>query len=493
MQQFKDLITNNTVVSKNTRARRWCFVENNPVTPLVFDSSFLKFLFYSKEKGESGTPHYQGYLVSNNPSSLTSLKKWNNRAHFIVCKGSEQQNIDYISKSPIEGPFEHGQRSQQGKRTDLEHVSEMILSQSGTSIHSVATEYPSSYIRYFKGINALKNVSDSNRAYRFEKPYVEYIFGPTGVGKTKRVYDLCLDYINKNLFYKLLGSKGKWWDGYDTQKIILIDEFYGQIPISKINSYLDGYPLQVEIKGSTCYKNWDIVFITSTDDPNDFYKSSPFITDACRSGFIRRLDSIIRLEPGQEPLYLKGDSETLKKYFEKLNLTQNIFNENSPSQITTPVPDTVLTPVINIPINNFDINNINLTCTEPPITLLDGDISTQPYTPEIETLPVSPSTPEYITVDFSTPPKYNLFDLPSDYFKSAHLDVDKNKNPQEDNNLLSDEVLAQILDEEEQFLRVNALKVSPVVKRVNEITNYFNAPKKVRVQRVIKNKKKNKQ
>lgn len=381
---FSDLLSGVSCSSK-ARSRRWCFVENNPIIPLVFESPLLKFLFYSKELGASGTPHFQGYLVSTNAVSLARLKKWNARAHFLIARGSEDQNIAYCSKSPVEGPFEFGVRSEQGKRTDLQTLCDSLIKDKPTKIDLVSNFGPS-FIKYYKGINEVKNIINSTSSYKFEKLYVQFIFGPTGVGKTFRVYEICKEYINTGDFYKVLSSKGKWWDGYDSQNIILFDEFYGQVAISKMNSYLDGYPLQLEIKGSTTYKKWKIVFITSNDHPESFYKNSPMISDACRAGFLRRLDSIVNINESKEIVYLKGSEEDLKNAFLKLKqideeeilLCEENNEDDCETQPVSPVPELISLKTDEV-LDTREITATQIEFDDPGITQeeLDSVISTE--------------------------------------------------------------------------------------------------------------------
>lgn len=83
-------------------AKLWCFVLNN-YTDIDISECSSKFkvvcnsCVFSKEVGESGTPHLQGFCefkVKCRPIShgLTERIKW------IKCKGNKAQNVDYCSK-----------------------------------------------------------------------------------------------------------------------------------------------------------------------------------------------------------------------------------------------------------------------------------------------------------------------------------------------------------------------------------------------------------
>lgn len=83
-------------------AKLWCFVLNNYTDIDISECSskfkvVCKSCIFSKEVGESGTPHLQGFCefkIKCRPIShgLTERIKW------IKCKGNREQNVDYCSK-----------------------------------------------------------------------------------------------------------------------------------------------------------------------------------------------------------------------------------------------------------------------------------------------------------------------------------------------------------------------------------------------------------
>lgn len=76
----------------------------------------------------------------------------------------------------------------------------------------------------------------------------EWIYGPPGSGKTKYVFDT---YDIDNLYIK--NAKTKWWDGYNGQEIVLIDDF--DMDCVHQGHYLkiwaDRYPVNCEVKGGS--------------------------------------------------------------------------------------------------------------------------------------------------------------------------------------------------------------------------------------------------
>ena len=62
-----------------------------------------------------------------------------------------------------------------------------------------------------------------------------------------------------------------WFDNYTGQEDILLDDFYGWIKYHTLLQLLDGYLCNYQLKGSTVWKNWSRVFITSNKDPSEWY------------------------------------------------------------------------------------------------------------------------------------------------------------------------------------------------------------------------------
>jgi hypothetical protein len=83
-------------------AKRWCFTLNNyddtdisAIDSIV--SSMCSLGIVSREVGESGTPHLQGYVEFKTKCRPVS-HGLNPGIHWEKCKGNRQSNIDYCSK-----------------------------------------------------------------------------------------------------------------------------------------------------------------------------------------------------------------------------------------------------------------------------------------------------------------------------------------------------------------------------------------------------------
>lgn len=113
-------------MSKESLTRNWVFTLNNPegVPNLPSNSEYV----YQLECGESGTPHYQGYIRFPNNQRLTGVKKILPTAHWEPRLGTHEEAYAYCTKleSRLEEPIVHGFAAKRGERSDLRIASDLI-------------------------------------------------------------------------------------------------------------------------------------------------------------------------------------------------------------------------------------------------------------------------------------------------------------------------------------------------------------------------------
>ncbi len=126
----------------------------------------------------------------------------------------------------------------------------------------VAEKHTEAFIKYSQGFFRLKQMYDK-KARSKHRGNLEVIFitGLTGSGKTKMAMK------NKgnpdDVFLMHMGDKCKWWDGYEGEETLVLDEYANQIPICQLLSILDGLRKRLPIKGAYTYAAWKRVWITS--------------------------------------------------------------------------------------------------------------------------------------------------------------------------------------------------------------------------------------
>lgn len=119
------------------------------------------------------------------------------------------------------------------------------------------------------------------------------IHGDTRSGKTRYIYT---KHGCHNVFTVKVNSSGKlWFDGYNGQKVLLLNEFYGQLRAGALLDLLDNYRQTIEVKGSSTVSNWDTVYITSNCSPTHWYNYYENIPLKVEQAIFARIDSITEL------------------------------------------------------------------------------------------------------------------------------------------------------------------------------------------------------
>lgn len=262
----------------------WVFTLNNPQTA-KFDCSVehwkaIKYMVYQKEIGENGTPHFQGYVELHSTRQLSFMKKLSPQAHWEMRAGTAQQARDYAMKAetrvPGTVPIEIGTfvPPEQGKRTDLLALRE-ALSSPGVNLRKVAEDHFPTWVKYHRGVDRFIDLGRPTK--RPDKIEVDFHFGPTNLGKTHYAIH-CNEGVKPEEVY--IKPAGEWFDGYEGQEVILLDEFKGWLPFHQLLRLLDKYPMQIPVKGGfrplVCRK----VIITSNYLPKDWYSNQKLHWDA---------------------------------------------------------------------------------------------------------------------------------------------------------------------------------------------------------------------
>lgn len=249
----------------------------------------ILYFVYQIEKGAEGTEHLQGYIQLAGRMTMTSVKSHYPilaPAHLEVAKGTPKQNKDYCTKVETRvlingGPFEVGlMQAGSGNRTDLA-AAYQILKDTGDFSQVdpvIAMKYASSCLK----IAALA------KPPRRDDLKVICITGPTGIGKSYACHE-----CYPGLYTPIYGNTGMWWDGYNGEEVVMIEEFRGQCQLQKMLQILDPYPLRVEVKGGSVPARYKLIIVTSNTEAIDWYPDNPMKAGATRDperqALLRRL------------------------------------------------------------------------------------------------------------------------------------------------------------------------------------------------------------
>jgi len=251
-----------------TKFTKFTFTLNNytpeeETTIRAYAIAKAAFAVCGKEVGENGTPHLQGYMNLKAQTRFTAIKKLMPRAHIEIARGNDEQNNTYCGKDKDFWTVGEPQRA--GKRNDLKVAAEKIIA--GATAPAIALEHPTTYVKYYHGLERLIQQASKNRD-RNDPPTTIWLWGKTGVGKTKFVYD---NFPEAEIYSK---DGSKWWDGYHQQQCILVDDFDGAWPFRDFLRFTDRYAYPGQTKGGYVKINSPFIIITCEHPPQHFWNEN---------------------------------------------------------------------------------------------------------------------------------------------------------------------------------------------------------------------------
>lgn len=228
--------------TKLQRSRNWCFTYNNyDSCPLI--QSNMRYLVYGFEKGESGTPHLQGFVIFNNPVSQPS-KYFKPAYHFEAARGTARQAADYCMK---DGNFQEfgtppstikDASAAGGEATKRKYDDALQAAKEGRFDDIPADLFTRHYNTYKKiRFDYAPPASDNDELNNY------WVYGPAGTGKSRSVRK----FFGDSLYVK---NPNKWFDGYSGEKFVLIDDVHPKWSgITALKIWADHYPFSPETKG----------------------------------------------------------------------------------------------------------------------------------------------------------------------------------------------------------------------------------------------------
>lgn len=247
-------------------SRTWSYTVNN-----YDDNDIAQFKAFDAmrhrcalEVGESGTPHMQGAITFSKSYRLAGLKKLNPKAHWEPAKVVTAL-YNYVTKGEIIIDYNN---AKPGTRTDIAKAEDLV--KAGRSLYDIKAECPEVFYKYSRAIKESIAMQDHQDGKKIRDVEVYVLVGEPGSGKTRFVYDnFPMDSI-----YSLTINKTLWFDRYEREDVLLIDDFDGEIDYRCLLRLLDRYPMKLEVKGSCTYAAWTKVFITSNRFPGCWYQDT---------------------------------------------------------------------------------------------------------------------------------------------------------------------------------------------------------------------------
>lgn len=224
--------------------------------------------------GESGYLHWQFCIAFSKKKSLKSVKTiFGEGIHAELSRSEAAAEYCCKEDTRVAGPYEFGAKP--FRRNSARDWEQIWLDAQLGQLSSIPADVR---VVSYRTIRAIQ--SDFSIPLRMDR-HVSVYWGLTGTGKSHSAWAEA----GEGAYSKC--PRSKFWDGYQDQESVVIDEFRGGIDVAHLLRWFDKYPVRVEIKGSSRPFNAKRIFITSNIPPVEWY---PDLDEMTMDALLRRLD-----------------------------------------------------------------------------------------------------------------------------------------------------------------------------------------------------------
>lgn len=270
-------------VKEQRQSRHWCFTtykEGAVLDPEAYIATLHAPATYCVLQREicprTSRPHLQGYIVLVAKKTRAGVQAVLGDAvcHVEIQRAKENNKAaDYCLKpesrdpAPGSGPFEVGLRPEGGPgcRTDINDMKRLI--DAGADDKALADADFGTWCRYYKPFGEYRNLSAPPRQHQ---TYGVVYWGPSGAGKSRAA--AWYDTPERTFWVARPAGSTVWWEGYNGQRTVIFDDFYGWLKRDLMQRLIDRTPLRVERKLGSFNFAATTVIITSNVDPPRFWK-----------------------------------------------------------------------------------------------------------------------------------------------------------------------------------------------------------------------------
>lgn len=275
---------NTTQPKSKAKARNFQITVNQPefydnIKEYIVHLKSNNYFISCKEVAPStGHEHIHIYAQFTTPISL-SLKKLHHQ-HVEACRGSPQQNIDYIKKDG-EILDEIGTVRKSGNFS-IKDVEAMSIDE--------IKELPIQYKNITDKI--IQEKANDIKISDIYKPNLKvvYIYGRSGYGKTRSAFKYIMDNYG-DVEINMVKYENSFWTGIGKSKICVYDDFRdSHMKPSEFINFIDYNIHTLNIKGGYVQNRYEIIIITSVQNPYDIYRG--MYDNEPRTQWLRRMEII---------------------------------------------------------------------------------------------------------------------------------------------------------------------------------------------------------
>lgn len=254
----------------------------------------------------TGTAHTHLFIYRKGAIRESTIRRKFPGVHFDACIGSCSESRDYVAKAgkwaddpkadtSIPGTFEEWGELPDERQENNPTMADIITDlEAGKSTAAIIRERPK-FVFKTNDIEVARQTLNSERFLTEQRDVeVTYLYGNTGVGKTRSVYDAYPvgDICRITNYGKMNGVR---FDGYHGQDVLVFDEFASQIPLAELLCYLDRYPVNLPARYHDRVACYTKVYIISNLPLSAQYPTAQEYHPAVWQAFLRRIGKVVEM------------------------------------------------------------------------------------------------------------------------------------------------------------------------------------------------------
>lgn len=234
------------------------------------------YICWGREVAPStGTPHLQGYVYFKSAKTKSACIKFFTKlgvtCHVIAAKGDAESNAVYSSK---DGAFEeYGVRPKSQKEKGISEEARWENARALASVGDFDNIPSDIMIRYVGNLQRIHCLA-VEKAYMPDLDHLDnhWFWGSSGAGKSR--------FARESFPDAYLKSKNKWWNGYQNQAVVIIDDVDPSMEWigSFLKEWADHYRFQGETKGGARVIRPQQIIVTSQYAIQDCFKEGETVS-----------------------------------------------------------------------------------------------------------------------------------------------------------------------------------------------------------------------
>lgn len=266
-------------MATTNQARHWLLTINDSDSGESWEQpnelpTGIAWLRGQKEIGsDTNRPHWQLFVSFKRAVRLAAVRKcFGTRVHAEPSRSEAAETYVFKDDTAIAGTrFELGSKPfQRNSKTDWD------AAKTAAKQGRLDDCPPDVYIKYYR---TLKAIAMDNMSKPTDQQDVTgiWIHGPPGTGKSH--------YARQNYGHSLyLKAQNKWWDGYQGEQYVLLDDLDSKVLGHHLKIWADKYAFMAECKGSSIQIRPKNFIVTSNYTPEQLF-DDPILAQAIRRRF----------------------------------------------------------------------------------------------------------------------------------------------------------------------------------------------------------------